>query len=100
MANGTPLLYIADKITNPASQANVERLFKSNPSTAGEDDPFLKNAKEHSSEPEFQEKMNQGMLAIGHGTMTSISANQISLNTIPNTLAINGNLSVRTSYSY
>jgi hypothetical protein len=50
------------------SQANIERLYKLDPETAAQEDPFLKAVKESGSSPEFQKNMTAGMLALGHGT--------------------------------
>jgi hypothetical protein len=56
------------QITNPVSQANIERLFKiKNPEKAEEEDAFYKRAQELGETPEFGAAMVNGMLALGYG---------------------------------
>jgi hypothetical protein len=46
------------------SRANIERLFKSNPETAAEDDPMLKRM---INDPEFPKEWGATMMSISHG---------------------------------
>jgi len=54
---------------NPISRANIERLFKTNPETAAEDDPAVK---EKNTSPEFQKQVADGMLKLLHGTIREL----------------------------
>ena len=54
------------EITNPISKGNIERLYKLNPETAVQEDPFLKEMNEDL--PAFEKKMEDAVLALIHGS--------------------------------